>query len=262
MATFDGWEAQLYGPNTLAHFRTRGSKNGVRRFQNEDGTWTPLGLKERKEREGWGESRAERRAEKKEARAARAEERREKRRQNNVKTMTNAELQKRIERLKLEKEYKQMTRSPVLEAGVKVVSFILERKDKKEQREIEKDRQMLEWDRLRTQKLQAKEASKKAKYESETAKAEAEKKKADVKGGLKTERKAQLTNAKTNYRNTTLFGALGKRANNRAKYIQENRMVPIEAKKAARTAKQLELANEREMWKAFQEKWKASGRKP
>ena len=48
MATtrFDDWEGEY-----LAHFRTKGSKNGVRRYQQEDGTWTPLGLRERKARE-------------------------------------------------------------------------------------------------------------------------------------------------------------------------------------------------------------------
>ena len=60
MTTFDGWEAQLYGDvmalpsgDELMHFRTKGSKNGVRRYQTESGEWTPLGLKERAAREGW-----------------------------------------------------------------------------------------------------------------------------------------------------------------------------------------------------------------
>lgn len=32
----------------LAHARTPGSKNGERKYQNEDGTWTPLGLERRR----------------------------------------------------------------------------------------------------------------------------------------------------------------------------------------------------------------------
>ena len=48
---FDSWESGEY----LCHFRTKGSKNGVRRYQQEDGTWTPLGLERRKAREGWGD---------------------------------------------------------------------------------------------------------------------------------------------------------------------------------------------------------------
>ena len=39
----------------LEHSRTKGSKNGIRRYQNADGTWTPLGLARRREREGFGE---------------------------------------------------------------------------------------------------------------------------------------------------------------------------------------------------------------
>ena len=35
--------------NSLTHWRTPGSKNGRRRYQNEDGTWTPLGLERRRE---------------------------------------------------------------------------------------------------------------------------------------------------------------------------------------------------------------------
>ena len=72
--TFDGWDTPQ---NSLMHFRTKGSKNGVRRFQNEDGSWTPLGLRERKEREGWGETRKERRAQRQLARAERHQARRE-----------------------------------------------------------------------------------------------------------------------------------------------------------------------------------------
>lgn len=33
----------------IAHSRTPGSKNGVRKYQNEDGTWTPEGLERRRQ---------------------------------------------------------------------------------------------------------------------------------------------------------------------------------------------------------------------
>ena len=36
------------GYSYLVHARTPGSKNGERRYQNEDGTWTPLGLERRR----------------------------------------------------------------------------------------------------------------------------------------------------------------------------------------------------------------------
>ena len=158
MTTFDGWDARLYGDamalpggqlseNELMHFRTKGSKNGVRRYQQPDGTWTPLGLRERKEREGWGESRKERRAEKRvaksekrvakltrkqekrDARAARRKERaeaaRKARAKHDVSQLTDEELKKRIERVKMEQEYRELTRSPVLKAGAKIVNNYL-----------------------------------------------------------------------------------------------------------------------------------------
>lgn len=268
MATFDGWDTPQ---NSLMHFRTKGSKNGVRRFQNEDGTWTPLGLRERKEREGWGDegtSRKERKAQRQLARAERHQARRqaraeareaaaERRRKNSLKGLTDAELEQKIARLKMEQEYKELSKSPLLKTGEKLVTSILEYQGKKEQREIEKKRQEIQLEQIRTQKIQAKEGSKKAASEAQAAKYEAKKKKFDVKGGLEKERQAQLVNAKTNYRNTTIWGAIGKRANNRAKYIQENRMNAIEANKAARTARQMQLNNEREKSKADQERYKA-----
>lgn len=268
MATFDGWDTPQ---NSLMHFRTKGSKNGVRRFQNEDGTWTPLGLRERKEREGWGDeggSRRERKAQRQLARAERHQARRqakaeareaaaERRRKNSLKGLTDAELEQKIARLKMEQEYKELSKSPLLKTGEKVVTSILEYQGKKEQREIERKRQAIQLEQIRTQKIQAKEGSKKAASEAQAAKYEAKKKKFDVKGGLEKERQAQLVNAKTNYRNTTIWGAIGKRANNRAKYIQENRMNAIEANKAARTARQMQLNNEREKSKADQERYKA-----
>lgn len=265
MATFDGWEAQLYGPNTLAHFRTKGSKNGVRRFQNEDGTWTPLGLKERKAREGWGDGdRKARRAEKRAARAERIAAYKEQRRQSNPKTMTDEELRKKIERAKLEQEYREINKSPLLQAGANAVKFILEYKAGKEARELERNRQILEKNRIDTQRVQAIEATKKAKFDAASAKAEAEKMVQDVKGGLKYKRKADLTNAKTAHKGTTIWGALGKAANNRAKYKQELRMNPIEAKKAERTRVLQKLQNEKavqateqEKHKSDQERWKA-----
>lgn len=276
MATFDGWEAQLYGPNTLAHFRTKGSKNGVRRFQNEDGTWTPLGLKERKAREGWGDGnrkarkaekkieKAERRQANREAASQRMAALKEKRRQNSLKGLTDEELRKKIERAKLEQEYREIHKSPLLQAGANAVKFILEYKAGKEARELERNRQILEKNRIDTQRVQAIEATKKAKFDAASAKAEAAKMAQDVKGGLKYKRKADLTNAKTAHKGTTIWGALGKAANNRAKYKQELRMNPIEAKKAERTRALQKLQNEKaaqateqEKHKSDQERWKA-----
>lgn len=160
--TFDGWDAQLcavdlsYGQDSLMHFRTKGSKNGVRRYQEEDGTWTPLGLKERRVREGWGERiarrREERRAARAERRAARAaarsenfarakqyqQEKAEERRKRNPKRLTDAELKKGIERLKMEQEYRELNRSPLLKTGEQIVNAYFNAKAKKAEAEAKR----------------------------------------------------------------------------------------------------------------------------
>ena len=160
MSSFDGWETRLCGDamalpawqlsgNELMHFRTKGSKNGVRRYQNADGSWTPLGLKERREREGWGDEkvimrpRAERKAAKAvakaEKKAARAEKRaaklnaksaakaalKTKLKKKDLSGLSDEELKKKIERVKMEQEYKELTRSPVLKAGEKIINTYL-----------------------------------------------------------------------------------------------------------------------------------------
>lgn len=214
MATFDGWEAQLYGPNTLAHFRTKGSKNGVRRFQNEDGTWTPLGLRERKAREGWGDKEARRaakreaKAERKAQKAARIEAYREQKRKSNVKTMTDEELRQKIERAKLETEYRELTRSPVLKFGEKMLNGYMNYRVKKEEAESAKARFALDAKRIEADIIRSKEQTKRAAQEAKKAKSEADKMKSDVSGGLKFARKAELKKAKTEYRGTTLRGNL------------------------------------------------------
>lgn len=156
MSTFDGWETRLHGDamalpsSELMHFRTKGSKNGVRRYQTESGEWTPLGLKERKAREGWGDgSRAQRRAAKLERKSARREARKarmatakeayiKKLASKNVKNLSDDELQKRINRAKKEIEYKELTKNPLLKAGEKLVTSYLESKDRKLEREMKR----------------------------------------------------------------------------------------------------------------------------
>lgn len=232
MATFDGWDAPFYGyslPNgqdTLAHFRTRGSKNGVRRYQNPDGTWTPLGLKERKAREGWGDGeRKARRAEKRVAkterrqanRAARAQRMadfREKRRQNSVKGLTDEELQKKIVRLKMEQEYRELAKNPVLKAGEKLISSYMNYRNNKEQREIDRNKQIIEMERIKTEK--AKAVSEASKAKSEANKARSELKKARTKSAKK-QAAANLVNyknqAKRYVADNTIRGGLKKRIN-------------------------------------------------
>lgn len=227
MATFDGWDAPLYGyslPNgqdTLAHFRTKGSKNGVRRFQNEDGTWTPLGLRERKEREGWGDGdRKARRAERKAARAERVAAYKEKRRSSNLKTMTDAEIKAKIARMKLEQEYKELNKSPVLETGRKLITAYIGYKEKSEARKeaqearyMEREKLKLERERIKADVTKAQENTKRAQADAAKAKSDAEKMASDVKGGLKIERKTALKRAKIDWKNTTLHGGIIRRVN-------------------------------------------------
>lgn len=280
---FDDWEGEY-----LAHFRTKGSKNGVRRFQTESGAWTPLGLKERREREGWGEGnrkaakydrKYKKYAEKmnnarnddeaakygkkaslyvakrntangiiskKEYREIRAEDRREERqerreekeykrreaqermaaykeeqRKKNPKTMTDEELKAAIERKKMETEYKELNRSPLLKAGEKLVSGYMNYRVKKEEAAVAKKRMELDLKRIDADVVKSKERTKQTIQESKKAEAEAAKMKADVEGGLKYSRKADFQKAKTDYRNTTFRGniarAIGARMNSGTK---------------------------------------------
>lgn len=220
MATFDGWEDQLYGPNTLAHFRTKGSKNGVRRFQNEDGTWTPLGLKERKAREGWGD-REERRAakrvakaERKAQKAARIDALREQRRKSNPKNMTDEELRAAIERKKMETEYKELNRSPFLKVGEKLVSGYMDYRIKKNEAENARKKMELEFKRIETERVKAVEETKQAKAEADKAKSEL--KKAQTKSArdqASANKTNQETQAKRFVADNTIRGGLKKRIN-------------------------------------------------
>lgn len=176
MSTFDGWETRLYGDamgsppgGELMHFRTKGSKNGVRRYQTESGEWTPLGLKERKAREGWGESKAERRAaklkrksEKREARRARVAAAKEaaikKKASKDVKNLSDSELQQRINRIKKENEYKELTKNPVLKTGEKLVNYYLDYKQKRLDRDLKVADSIVKQQEARTKQYQAKTA--------------------------------------------------------------------------------------------------------
>ena len=186
-ARFDDWEGQY-----LAHFRTKGSKNGVRRYQTESGEWTPLGLRERAKREGWGSE--ERKARRAENRAARAEKRaaasaarkeriaayKEERRKNNPKTMTDAELRAKIERAQLEKEYREITKSPARQLGEKLISGYFNYRDKREERRESRDARTYEMMKMKEQTKQAeiRKAETEARSKADTARAEADKAKA------------------------------------------------------------------------------------
>jgi hypothetical protein len=218
-ARFDDWEGQY-----LAHFRTKGSKNGVRRYQTESGEWTPLGLRERAKREGWGSE--ERKARRAENRAARAEKRaaasaarkermaayKEERRKNDPKTMTDAELRSRIERVKLEMEYKELTKSPVLKAGEKLVTGFLNYKAKQEERQQAREKHEMDIARLRADVKKTKELTKQKEFDSKKAASDASNSKAQAEKA-KITRKRDILNSKIAYKSTTVRGGIAKMLN-------------------------------------------------
>lgn len=230
MTTFDGWDirtngcaeifgcAQMSGQDYLAHFRTKGSKNGVRRYQTESGEWTPLGLRERRIREGFGEglngkagrgeSRGQRKgtSSKSSARPGTLSALMERRRKNSVKNLSDAELKKRIERLKMEKEYRDLNKNPTLEAAGKLVSQYMDaKKSKAEQRE----RQY----KMETERLRAMGDLTKAKAENQQAKNEfIDSLKFHGKGTLKA--KTEYLKAKDQRSKNTIRGALASTTGN------------------------------------------------
>ena len=321
--TFDGWETLLTGDamalptgqlsdNTLMHFRTKGSKNGVRRYQTESGEWTPLGLKERKIREGWGDRKAKRyqkkvdkylrkqkkeeasdpdsekgynygkkaqryilernrakglvskkeykeilkydkkqdkyeksmeRAEKKvaqlskkkarqdarkEARAALAE----KRRKNDVKNMTDEEIQKRIARIKLEQEYKELTKSPLLKNGEQIITNYLKNRAEKNERDYQDRKAATEFKRdmeklkEQTRQTELRETANKARAEADRERAKTDYK--DIESGtrlkkLKNEAKNLKLQKKRYHSDNTISGGIQKMLNSIASARGEGR---------------------------------------
>lgn len=222
--TFDSWQERLYPEEYLEHSGIKGMKHGRRRFQNKDGTWTEAGLEARRKREGFGETRKERKAAKRVAKLERKQARKvarneaaaaraERKRRRSMKGLTDDELKARIARLKLENEYKDLKRSPLLETGAKLVGKYLEYKGNKDQREIERNKQKIELERIRTDAAKSRDRIKVSANEAKKAKEEANKTKYDVEGGLKIARKADLKRAKMDYKNTTIRGGISKRIN-------------------------------------------------
>ena len=230
--TFDSWEVLIRPPeDCLEHHGIRGMKHGRRRYQNEDGTWTDEGLAARKKREGWGDKKERKlqkkidKAERHQAKKAAKEERRqaiaEQRRKRKLSGLTDEEMKAKLERAKMEAEYRDLTRRhTAMETGAKLIGKYLDYRDAKEKNAIEANKQKLEMERLKTQRVQAektaeqaKEKARQAKYESKKAKQDRKAKEADVQGGLKLERKANLKKQKMEYKNYTIRGGIAKRIN-------------------------------------------------
>ena len=188
--TFDGWDAQYYGDcltygqDSLMHFRTKGSKNGVRRYQAEDGTWTPLGLRERRIREGFGEGRAARKEARRQARAerrairaaARSDNYRrameykarqdEIKRKRNPKNLTDEELKAGIERLKMEQEYRELNQSPLVKTGKGLVEGYFKMAERKQQLAEAKEQRQERLYKMQTERKKADTELLKAKTDS------------------------------------------------------------------------------------------------
>ena len=242
MATFDGWDTRYCGDalalpggrisgDVLMHFRTRGSKNGIRRFQEPDGTWTPLGLKERQKREGWGDSRAERKAERSVARAERKAARAERKAQrtaavkdrimgkkkaskNDLSKLSDEELRKKIERVKMELEYKELTKSPVVKFGEKAVTAFLENSAKRADRIAEKEKRAIDMKRIEADIVKAKEGTKKAAEEAKKAESDAQKTASEWGSKAKElEQRTALKRAKIDWKGTTVHGGVARRIN-------------------------------------------------
>ena len=268
MTTFDSWEAVIRPPEDyLMHFRTKGSKNGVNRYQTESGKWTPLGLERRREREGFGEGRKARKEERKaekevrkaekqvqkaerdKARAEKKEAQREAKekakadylenmRKNSLSGMTDEELQAKINRIEMENKYKEMTKSPLLKMGEKIVANHIkkqqeaieaEKTKKRQEREdkIREANQKFELAKLEQQtkqkELEANASAEKAKSEASVAQANANIERAktdalDIQTGtrakqIKLDSKKEKRAYKEFKANNTILGGFKKKAN-------------------------------------------------
>lgn len=207
MMSFDGWNTAYMGldmgpagSDALMHYRTPGSKNGVRRYQNVDGTWTPLGLRERRAREGFGEGKEGRREARKAAKAERKAIRAEKRaafgkvvkqqlfkakesiRKRSTKRLTDEELQKRINRLKMEKEYRELNQNPVVKTGLDLVNKYFA--NKKEQRKYNVDMGRIQADKMKAKAEMKTARANKAKAKAEKIKYKNEERKATIRGAI------------------------------------------------------------------------------
>lgn len=92
----------------LIHTGIKGQKWGVRRFQNKDGTWTPAGKKRRAAQEGYSDH------------SGKKTEGNKKKDRIDISSLSDKELQAKVDRLKLEEEY----RTYILKANPKKNSRI------------------------------------------------------------------------------------------------------------------------------------------
>ena len=142
---------QWMGRDELAHFGIPGMKHGRRRYQSESGEWTPLGLKERREREGFGEKKksggnSSESGKKSSGSSGKSSSNASSlkslfKKKESAKNLSDDELKTRINRLKMEKEYlelqkanRELSKSPLLETAQNLVKSYTDAKIRKEER--------------------------------------------------------------------------------------------------------------------------------
>ena len=103
----------LTSTGELYHWGVKGMKWGVRRYQNKDGSLTHRGRKRQKELSADEKERASRKNDLK-----------------NRRTMSDADLRKKIERIKMEKEFKNLTNEDI-NSGKTFVNEIMSSAGKK-----------------------------------------------------------------------------------------------------------------------------------
>ena len=165
-----------------------------------------------------------------------------------------------LNRAKMEQEYRELVKSPLLKTGEQIIGKLIEASAKKKMAEVEANKQRLEMMKITEATKQAKLGVQKAKQEAVKAEEDRKKMEKDVEGGLKIQRKAALQKEKTQYKrfkaDNTILGGIKKRANallsaGKTKELEAAR----EGRGKAKAQDALTLANERQTTSERYTRW-------